>query len=89
MNDKATLPANPVDDLFQWFRDQDPTWTSWTVGLILAIACAAIGLRGLYGWWRGDPPRPKDMVPGLMGALGYLVFGGWVLIAFVARGLPH
>lgn len=80
--------SNPVDDLFQWFTDQHPSWTSWLIGVGLAFACAAIGLRGLYGWWRGEPPRPKELVPGLAGSVGYLVFGAWVLAALLLRGMP-
>jgi ABC-type spermidine/putrescine transport system permease subunit II len=70
-------------DVFAWFEKTEPTWMSLTIGFLVGLGSLAFGLRGLYAYWRGQPSGP--MVPGVTMAIGYLVFGAWVIWVFLSR----
>jgi ABC-type spermidine/putrescine transport system permease subunit II len=70
-------------DVFAWFEKTEPTWMSVTIGILVGLGSIALGLRGLYAYWRGQPSAP--MVPSILMAIGYLVFGAWVIWVIVSR----
>ncbi len=75
-------------DISAWLNQQEPTWTAWTVGVGLGALCVVFGLRGIYAFWRGEPPDKEKGIPALPLSLGLLIFGGWVLLVFGISGLP-
>jgi len=56
--------------------------------LIIGILCVAFGARGVYAYWRGEPPDKEKGIPTLPLALGLLVFGLWVLWVFGVSRVP-
>jgi hypothetical protein len=74
---------NHAFDVFAWFEKTEPTWLSLTVGFLVGLGSIALGLRGLHAHWRGQPSGP--MAPGVPMAIGYLVFGAWVIWVIVSR----
>ena len=75
-------------DITAWLNAQEPTWTSWAVGAGLGVLCVLFGLRGLYAFWRGEPPNKDKGIPAPPLSLGLLVFGGWVILSFGVSGFP-
>lgn len=70
-------------DVFAWLEKTEPTWMSLTIGFLVGLGSIALGLRGLYAHWRGQPSGP--MAPAVSLAVGYLVFGAWVIWVFLSR----
>ena len=75
-------------DISAWLNAQEPTWTGWAVGVGLGVLCVLFGLRGIYAFWRGEAPNKEKGIPAMPMALGFLVFGAWVLLVFGVSGFP-
>ena len=84
----ATPAPEPPLDIFAWLGEQEPTWTGWGTGVALGFFSVVFGLRGVYAYWRGEPPDKEKGIPALPFALGMLVLGAWVLWVFWMTGLP-
>ncbi|MEK7819891.1 MAG: hypothetical protein AAB543_02155 [Pseudomonadota bacterium] len=81
-------PPDKGLDIQTWLNQQEPTWTAWSVGVLLGALCVAFGLRGIYAYWRGEAPDKQKGIPTPPMALGLLVFGTWVLWVFGISRLP-
>jgi hypothetical protein len=79
--------ASPFE-LFSWLSGQEPTWTSWTIGILVGFLCVVFGAQGIHARWRGEPPDKEKGIPPLPLALGLFVFGVWVLWVFAISRLP-
>jgi hypothetical protein len=84
----ATATREPVPDIFTWLAERETTWAGWITGVLLGFFCVVFGARGLYAYWRGDPPNKEKGIPSPPFAAGLLVFGAWVLWVFWNSKLP-
>lgn len=81
-------PARTPDiEFLRWLENSEPSWTSWTAGLLVGLASIAYGGHGILAKLRGEPPG--NLTPSLWAAVAYLAFGVWVLIVFAISGLPQ
>lgn len=79
---------DPTLDVFAWLNDRETTWTGWGTGVAIGLLCFVFGLRGLYAYWRGEPPDKEKGIPTPPFAAGMFVFGAWVLWVFWNSKLP-
>lgn len=82
-------PAAPPIDIFAWLSERETTWTGWATGVLLGTLCVVFGARGLYAYWRGEPPDKEKGIPSPPFAAGMLVFGAWVLWVFWNSKMPN
>lgn len=79
--------ARPEIDVFQWLTGTEPTWTSWTVAVLVGVGAAIYGGRGILAKFRNEPP--DRFTPRPAAAVGYLAFGFWVLWVFATSRWPQ
>jgi hypothetical protein len=76
-------PKDGYLDVFAWLEKSPPTWTAWTVGLLVGLGSVIYGARGLYAYWRGEPPG--KMTPSAVMGVGYIAFGAWIVVVLAQR----
>ena len=81
-------PAAPAGDAFAWLSERETTWVGWGTGALLGLLCFVFGARGLYAYWRGEPPDNAKGIPSPGFAAGMFVFGAWVLWVFWNSKMP-